>query len=209
MKFFKTLRKSIEARIWAQKHRELNRKFNIVVDTCVLLAGEARAILRYFKVWLPLAVWQEIRRQAKIIASGEEEDDSEQKLPVPDSNSEKETAAKITAPLMRRLVIKRKWSIFGSAGTGMVGRLMRVCISNLDIDCKAELESLCRRRRKALDWNQNLEELVGTSDLRVLATALQLTNEGIPNVVLLTKDKILTLVAKSYHIRVISEIAQL
>jgi len=213
MKFFKTLRKLIEARIWAQKHRELNREFNIVVDTCVLLAGEQRKILRYFKVWLPLAVWQEIRKQAKKIALGGEEDENklslEQKSPVSDSGSEKEKAAKITAPLMRKLVIKGKWIIFGSAGTGMVGRLMRIPISNLNTDCKTELDHLWRRRRKVLDWNQNLEELVGTSDLRVLATALQLRDENIPNIILLTKDKTLTLVAKSYGVRVESEIAKL
>ena len=219
MKFFKALRRwirgHVEARIWAHKHRELNREFNIVVDTCTLLSGEERAILRYFKVWLPYAVWQEIRRQARVIASGgaeEVEVDENSTTPKRDlsvSDRKKEATAKITAPLMRKLVIKGKWSIFGSAGTGMVGKLMRVCISNLDTYCKTELDYLYRWRRKELDWNWNLEDLVGTSDIRVLATALQLMNEGIPNVVLLTKDKTLTLVAKSYDIRVEDKVSEI
>ena len=215
MKFFKALRRwirgHVEARIWAHRHREFNREFNVVVDTCVLFTGEELERLRFFKVWLPYAVWEEVRKQAKIIASGGEEDENKStpKRELSVSDRKKEATAKITAPLMRKLVIKGKWSIFGSAGTGMVGKLMRVCISNLDTYCKTELDYLYRWRRKELDWNWNLEDLVGTSDIRVLATALQLMNEGIPNVVLLTKDKTLILVAKSYDIRVEDKVSEI
>lgn len=159
----------------------------------------------YLNLWLPYAVWQQIKRMAERVEEtvGEDRVSNTERIPV-FTNGDR--AAKEVEPIMREMVAGGKWKIAGSAGTGIVKGLSGEKLSNLRPDTRRDLGSLFRRRRKQVDFDKTtLNQLVGITDLRILATCLSLRKE-FPNITLITGDKTLGLIAKDKDLRVIETV---
>lgn len=188
----KSFRNFFQLRLLKQQEEQEN---NVVIDTSSLFSEDVKGeLMNLEKVFIPLAVFEEIHRMACV--NGNE-----------DSNELSKEEVSIAASFLNEMLLnkKNKWDIIGSRGTGIVGELRKTRIIDLNEESQHQIWRTFKTRTRFLDnRSKNLNpystlyDLLGMTDLRVIASARNLQKQGKQSVVLITKDKIMLIIAKEY-----------
>ena len=195
-------------KIWALKYKQIH----IVVDTCALLSSREIERLACLKnIWVPRSVWQQIGRMVNPELVCVEEPDKEDclvsKTPLKSEILIKKTkeAAQRAEVIMTQMLNKHHWKIISSRGTGIVGWISRRKVDDLDPEIKKELKALLKKRSQKFDPEISLGDLVGSTDLRILAAAIfLLRRKKIENkLVVISEDRILSLISRNQGIKVL------
>jgi len=184
-------------------------KVNLIIDTCILLSGEDRKRLRYLEnIYIPRAVLEQVLRMG---LEKEKED--------PTHPTAKNIFFVITVLALEKL-LKNKWHLAGSSKTGLLQSIENKTLAEFDANTAQQFQIIFRRRKR--EWNQKrekinlapiidphnivLRDLIGTTDLRIIAACLSL-KEGLKNrTYLVTRDRFLTILAQAMGVTVIKQV---
>ena len=201
-------------RIWALRYNQIN----FVVDTCAFLSSREMDRLVCLKnIWVPRSVWQQIGRMINPASASVDESDEEDYLVLKTPqkseilvNKTKEAAQRAEA-IMRKKLTLRQWKIISSRGTGIVGWLSHRKINELDPEIKKQLQTLLKKRSQKFDIEMTLGDLVGSTDLRILAVAIfLLRRKKMENkLIVISEDRILSLIARNQGLKVLRTTADL
>jgi rRNA-processing protein FCF1 len=185
---------------WALKRWNLK----VVVDACILLDDKDLEKLKYlYHVFIPRAVLEQINRLA---INANAEDTSEMRG--------QQMAIKIQSLVLNK-IRSQKWQIAGSTGTGLLQSIENKKIGEFGKAVVEQLEKLYKRKKEI--WNGKrkklelaplqfdskliLRDLIGSTDLRIIASCLNLKRKN-KNVILITRDKTLAILAQALGINV-------
>jgi len=185
---------------WALKRWNLK----VVIDACILLDDKDLEKLKYLHyVFIPRAVLEQINRLAINVNA---EDTSEMRG--------QQMAIKIQSLVLNKIRSK-KWQIAGSTGTGLLQSIENKKIGEFGKAVVEQLEKLYKRKKEI--WNGKrkklelaplqfdskliLRDLIGSTDLRIIASCLNLKRKN-KNVILITRDKTLVILAQALGINV-------
>ncbi|MGB9609228.1 MAG: PIN domain-containing protein [Patescibacteria group bacterium] len=186
--------------LWALKRWKLR----VVVDACILLNKDDLKKLKYLRhVFIPRAVQEQISR---MVLQTDTDGTSEARG--------QQLAAEIESEMLEKIK-KGKWKVIGSTGTGLLQSIENKKLGEFDQEIVKQLEKLYKRKKEI--WNEKreklelaplkfdsqliLKDLIGSTDLRIIATCLNLKRTT-PNFYLITRDKTLAILAKTFRIDV-------
>lgn|GEM_PF-1919283 len=185
------------------------KKVLVVVDTSAFLNEEAAKeiglLLRLKNLYVPMGVYGEIQKKLKDISLGKIERSLAERV-------------NVISIVLEKMLKRGKWRLESSRELGIVPNLRKIEIFQLEGVFQDKIWSLVKKRMPRtyipIEGNRyqtynnctTLEELVGIGDLRVIAVALKLQRQKKNRVVLLTRDKMMTLVAESQGLSVIESL---
>lgn len=180
----------------------------LVLDTCVLLDEVSRQKLEELHAFIPRAVIEELYR---IVKSNHEAPFSE----------EIRIEAQKAIHTCQKMIKKRQWDMSGSNGSGIVQSLQNKRMSELGDEVIHnvqrllpwwKVENINQKREQLLKKEPInpeqidmilLEDFLGATDLRILATAIKLSEDGY-HVFLVTYDRILAAISEGLGIKTIN-----
>ncbi|MDD2646692.1 MAG: PIN domain-containing protein [Patescibacteria group bacterium] len=181
------------------------KKKNVVVDTCVLLSGQDRERLKYLKnIYIPRAVLEQVLRMGL------------QKEKEEDENMHYNIFFIIQIIILQK-ILNRKWHVAGSSRSGLLQSIENKTLAEFDTNTAEQLRNIFRKNKR--EWNLKrekinlapisdphataLRDLIGTTDLRIIASCLSLKRTENDKIYLLTRDKSLSVLAQAMGIIVI------
>lgn len=186
-------------------------RIKVVVDACILLNKDDLKKLKYLRyVFVPRAIQEQISRMALQVDTNDASEAKAQQL-----------AAEVESMMSKKIKIKR-WKIIGSAGTGLLQSIENKKLSEFSEETMKELEKIYKKKKKIWDGKREklelaplqfdsqliLKDLVGSTDLRIIASCLNLKKVE-PHFYLVTRDKVLAILAKTFGIKVKEKIEDL
>ena len=205
MLIYKSMFKRLKYFFWAlfRSHKKL------VIDTCILLSGEDRRRLRYLRhVYIPRAVLEQVLRMGL-----------EKEKEKPEYPGAVNIFFVITILVLEKL-IQKKWYLAGSSKSGLLQSIENKTLAEFDANTAQQLQAIFRRRKR--EWNQKrekinlapivdphtvaLRDLIGKTDLRIIAACLSLKEKETDKSYLVTRDRSLTVLAQAMGIIVIKQV---
>lgn len=168
----------------------------VVIDTSGFLNEQAQkelGILLRLNLYIPTGVYQQINRMVMARAA----------------NGPTLENLRKTQEIIRKMVEKGKWRLLSSRGSRIVPGLRKIEISHLDSEFQGKIWTLVKKRISNVRYQgfndfTTLEDLLGVTDLRVIAGALYLQQQkgNKKEIILFTKDKMMSIVAVSQGVSV-------
>lgn len=186
-------------------------RLTVIIDACILLNKDDLTKLKYLRhIFIPRAVQEQINR----MALATETDD------VSDARA-RQLAAEIASVMLKKIK-SGKWKIVGSTGTGLLQSIENKKLSEFNEEIIQQLEKMYKKKKEIWDGKREklelgpikfdsqliLKDLIGSTDLRIIATCLNLKRTA-KNFYLITRDKALAILAKTFGINVKERIRDL
>lgn len=183
----------------------------IVIDACVLLNKDDLEKLKYLHhVYIPRSVREQISRMAIQAREGVEVEIKDPQLVIE------------VELLMLEKIEKGKWKVIGSTGTGLLQSIENRKLGEFDEEVVKQLERLYKKKKEIWDGKREklelapikfdsqliLKDLIGSTDLRIIAACLNLKRTA-KNFYLITRDKALAILAKTFGLEVKEKVEDL
>lgn len=193
---------------WALKRWRLT----VVIDACILLNKDDLLKLKYLRhVFIPRAVQEQISRMALPAETGN----------ASDTIKAQQLAAEVKSVMLKKIK-SGKWKIVGSTGTGLLQSIENKKLSEFSDEIIQQLEKLYKKKKEIWDGKREklelapikfdsqliLRDLIGSTDLRIIAACLSL-KKIVPHFYLITRDKALIILAKTFEIDVKEKVKDL